>query len=478
MSVPRRLNHLLRSRWRSIALGATLAGCVSSSISRDLSHVRGLAKSQPLPPLPAGRVDPELAEDTEPLLERPLDADTAVRVAILNNRDLRARLRALGVERGQLMQAGLLANPVFEVEVAPERDSHVELRAEYDVMSFVMTPMRKRASERELEAARYDAAGDVVELGYEVRGAFYALAAAEQRVRMAAVSLEALAAGRDAAQALFEAGNINQLDAATQLSAFERARVTVAKLELEVAERREQLQRLLGLFGQATQWSLAANLAPVPEAPELPDDLEGRAIRESLDRRAREQHLEALAKRAGIARAEGWLPRLDVDVHSLVGNPDSSAHDNLRWGGGVSLDVPLFDHQQGVVRSLKAELESELERYQGLGIELRSRAREVSARVLSAHRRAWQYQRVIVPAQAKVMEHTLLQYNAMQLGVFPLLEARRAELEVALDYTETLREYWTAKAELDALLAGRAVNDDSRAREARFDGGASARGGH
>jgi outer membrane protein TolC len=163
----------------------------------------------------------------------------------------------------------------------------------------------------------------------------------------------------------------------------------------------------------------------------------------------------------------------------LIGNPDSSIYNNLRWGGGVSLDVPLFDRQQGVVHSLKAELLSGLERYQGLGIELRSRAREVSARVRSAHRRARQYQSVIVPAQAKVMEHTLLQYNAMQIGVFNLLEARRAELEVALDYAETLREYWSAKAELDALLNGRAVADDATEGAATMERvGRAEAGGH
>lgn len=456
-----------------------VTGCVSPSLGSDLSRVRTLSKTkQELPPIPAGRVEPHVADATDELLRQPLDADTAVRVAILNNRDLRARLRALGVERGQLMQAGLLENPSIEAEIAPERNSRVELRAEYDVMSFVMTPMRKQAAQRELEAARYDAAGDVVELGYRVRSAYFALAASERRVRTATLSLDALAAGRDAAQALFEAGNLNQLDASTQLSAFERARVVVAKLELEAIERREHLQRLLGLFGKSTQWTLADDLPPVPETPALDDDLEARAIKASLARAAMEQHLEALAKRAGIARTEGWLPRLDVDVHALIGDPLSSTEDQLRWGGGVGVDVPLFDRRQGVVRSLKAEFESELERYEGLGITLRSRAREVSARVTSAHRRALQYQSVIVPAQAKVMEHTLLQYNAMQIGVFQLLEARRAELEVALDYTETLREYWSAKAQLDALLSGRLVEMESASSEASFGASASAGGEH
>ncbi len=457
-------------RFRSLALFLMLTGCVSASTGADVSRVRSLSKAEVLAPVKAGRVDRAPDDETRTLLSQPLDVETAVKVALLNNRDLRARLRALGVERGELMQAGLLANPVLEVEVLPERNSRLELRTEYDVMSFVLTPLRKQAAEHTLEAARYDAAGDVVELGYRVRTAYYALMAAEQSVRVASLSLDTLAAGREAAQALFDAGNITPLDASTQISAFERGRVVVAKLELEVAERRERLQRLLGLFGKDTHWTLAGELPAAPDSPGILDDLEGRAIRASLDRLAVEQHLDALAKRAGIARTEGWLPRLDVDVHMLVGNPDSVIYDKLRWGGGVALDLPLFDRKQGVVRTLKAQLESALEGYQGLAIQLRSRAREIDARVRSAHQRARQYQDVIVPAQAKVTEHTLLQYNAMQVGVFHLLEARRAELEVALDYAETLREYWSAKAELDALLHGRAVGGVSR------EGGASSEG--
>ena len=78
--------------------------------------------------------------------------------------------------------------------------------------------------------------GDVVELGYHVRSAFYTLQASEQAYRVAKQGLDALAAGSEAARALLAAGNIAQLDASSQIAAFERARIVVAKLELTIAE--------------------------------------------------------------------------------------------------------------------------------------------------------------------------------------------------------------------------------------------------
>jgi cobalt-zinc-cadmium efflux system outer membrane protein len=447
-------------RWAAHVVCAGLvlgSGCVASSIRSDVREVRSLAKVKVLPALSPGQLDDLRKEEVQQLLDRPLDADQAVRIALLHNRDLRARLRELGVERGRLMQAGLLANPGIEAELSPERDSRVELRAEYDVMTFVLTPMHKKAAQHELDAARLDAAGDVIELGYEVRRGFYDVQATMLQLQAAQGSLDALAAGRDAAVALLEAGNLRAVDAASQISAFERARISVAKLELSLAERREALQRLLGLHGEATSWTLATEFPPLPaEAPAL-QDIERRSIAANLDLAASQKRLEAIAKRTGITRTEGWLPRIDLDVHTLIGNPERGEQDKVRWGGGVGIDVPLFDRQQGNLRVQEAEFDSALERYQGLAIELRSAAREVSARLTSAERRARQYASVIVPAQDNLMLQTQLQYNAMQIGVFQLLEARRAQLEVALDFVDTQREYWSAVAELDALLAGRRV---------------------
>lgn len=56
---------------------------------------------------------------------------------------------------------------------------------------------------------------------------------------------------------------------------------------------------------------------------------------------------------------------------------------------------------------------------------MRSHARELRNRLLSAHARVRSYESTLVPAQRTVMEQTLLQYNAMQLSVFELLAARR-----------------------------------------------------
>lgn len=442
-----------------------LSGCASASVGSDVARVRTLSRAHDLPRVDNESVETTSDKDARALLGQPLTEATAVRIALLNNRDLRASMRELGISRGRLMQAGLIANPTFELELLPERESDYELRVEYDVSSLILAPLAARAASAELEGHRYDVAGEVVRLGYEVRTAHYGLAAAEQRLAYAQRTLDALTAGRDAAQALLAAGNVPPLEASRQIVAYESARIEVAKIELAVQDQREHMQRLLGLYGNDTEWRIASGFAQVPMALELPDQLESKALAASLDLKALEQRLSAAGRRTGIARATSLVPDVAVDFHALHADKSARTHDGekqeqWRYGGGVSVGVPLFDRSQGNRRIAEAEFDVMLERQQALAIELRSRAREARNRLQSTHARVRAYETTLVPAQRTVMEQSLLMYNAMQLGVFELLAARRAELEIELAYVDAQAAYWQARAQLDALLAGKMVDGE------------------
>ncbi|WP_081465959.1 TolC family protein [Stigmatella aurantiaca] len=445
-----------------LLLGLGAPGCVSPSMQSDLARVRELTH-MPLPPQLAVARDEGTGfpEEVRQWLQQPLTAEAAVRIALLNNRELRASLRDLGVARGQLLQAGVLPNPAVEVELRQQEDPglpfepQAEVRVEYGLTQAVLSVARARAAQRELEAARYRTAAFVVELGYTVRAAYYAFQAAQQRVAIATQALDAFAAARDASQALFEAGNIPELDAATQDAAYESARATVAQLELEVLERREQLQRLLGLHGEATAWTVTETLPRMAEQEPALENLERKALTASLELAETQHRLEGAAQRAGLTSVEGWLPDVSVGVIAERKSPVAPAHGEWEWGGVIHFTVPLFDRRQGTRSASEAEFDALMERYQGMAIDVRSAAREARNRVLSTYLRARQYQQVLLPARQRVMRQTMLQYNAMQIGVFQVLQVRREQLDTELAYVDLLREYWTAHAALEALLAGR-----------------------
>ncbi|WP_437656785.1 TolC family protein [Sorangium sp. So ce1182] len=468
-------------RWRALLLAAGLslsaaAGCAAPSAASDLGRIRELSRLDLPSSTALEEVEPTTSSDARPLLSRPLTAEAAVRVALLNNRELRATLREVGVARGNLVQAGVLPNPEFEVEVTPRQGTlehtRVELGVEFDLTSAILAPLGERAARADHEAARYRAAGAVVELGYSVRAAFHAAQAAQQRLAIANRALDAFAAARDASRALFEAGNVPELDVATQEAGYEAARLTVAAIELELLERREQLQRLLGLSGAETAWRIDDEIPRAPEKLATPPRAEARALSASLELAELRSRLEAAAGRAGFARTAGWLPDLSVGVR---GEREDEA---WQVGAGLRVTVPLFDRKQGATMAYTSEFDSLLERYHGRAIDVRSAVRAAQNRLTSAHARALHHQRVLVPARTRVVEQTLLQYNAMQVGVFELLQARREQLDAELAQVEALRDYWTSRVAFDAILAGRRVEVMDTNAPAPMSGAAESGGGH
>lgn len=438
-------------------LCAALGGCVSSNVARDVSDVRSR-----LPALGDGIALREESRDTEldgqiaTLLREPLDAERAVRIALLSNRDLQADLRALGVARGMLLQASLLPNLEFDASarIAPGGSVRWEFGAGFDLTRAMLTGLARSAGEANVEAARARAASDALSLVTRVRQAFYAYLALVQRKELAETAMQAFAASYDATRVLHEAGNVTDLDLVNDQAAYEGARLEVAEVEIATLDAREALNVLLGVSGEHAAWRTDARLSAPSELPPL-ESLEQQAISASLRLAEGRGRIESLARSRGLARAEGLLPHIEIGV-------TAEEHEDSSWvvGPAISASVPLFDRQQGRVLALASELDAARDRYVADAIAVRAATRKARNRVLSAEARVAHLHGTILPVRQRVLAESLLQYNAMQIGVFQLLQAKRDQLDAARTYIATLEEYWQARAVLDGVLQGLFVERD------------------
>ena len=100
-------------------------------------------------------LDKEASEKLHSLLKRKLTADDAVQIALLNNRDLQAVYSDLGVAQADLVQAGLLGNPIFDAAVmfpvSGGGQPDLELGAAMNFLNIFYIPLRKRVA-----AARFE----------------------------------------------------------------------------------------------------------------------------------------------------------------------------------------------------------------------------------------------------------------------------------------------------------------------------------
>jgi len=438
---------------------AILAGCVAHSTAPDYGAVQSLVRErtqvelEPRSSPSRGNIDPA----AKTLLAEPLSVENAVRVALLNNRELRADLLGMGVARGQLVQASLFPNLDFEAQVRFSQDPgpgpQWDFGAGIDITKVILNGKRRGVAEAELEAARFRAAGATLDLGYRVRLAYYRVQELTQQLGLRRTAAEVLAAGREAAQALHDAGNLTELDRSIEEAAAESAQLAVAEAEADLVDGREHLNVLLGLYAGDTAWSVEPQL-PEPAAS-LGDlaRIESRAIQASLELAEMRSLVNAAARRAGLTEASGWLPELNVELHA--------EHDGAYWEVGPALTgkLPLFDRQQGDVLSQQAELNALRERYIAQAVAIRAAIRAARSRASSALARAERYRNVLLPLRERVVKQTLLEYNAMQVGVFQLLQARRDQIDTGSASVSVLLEYWQARARLEQLLAGRLAEE-------------------
>src|SRR5438128_553857 len=112
--------------------------------------------------------DRAVADLVSRTLAHELTPDDAVALALLNNHGLRATLEELGIARADLVQAGLIRNPVLDLSARfPDRSPrgpNVEISISQDVLDLLMIPARKRLASAQFEAAKSRVANAVVNL--------------------------------------------------------------------------------------------------------------------------------------------------------------------------------------------------------------------------------------------------------------------------------------------------------------------------
>ena len=413
----------------------------------------------------------EVAESIRKLLKEPLTVDAAVQIALLNNRRLQAVYEELGIGQAALVDAGLTPNPRFHggVTFGHAADSHATVESsnggsEYtfevgiDFLSALHTRMRTSVAETEYEMAKFRVTAAVMDLAAQTRLAYYRAQTAEQMLEMSRQIAEATNTGYEFTQRLFDAGNILELDLLLQQSLSGDAKLDLASAELEAAESREELNALMGLWGEGVSWSAASRLPDVSENPTELEGLEKVAIENSIDLALARQQIITMGKRLGITEARKLVPSLELgmEIERAAGE----------WGSGPSIgfEIPIFSRNQAKVDSAKFELRRRQQEFHALAVEIRAAVRAARRRLTTARQAALFYQNEILPLRRKIVEQVQLQYNAMQTGTPRLLLAKQQEIGAGRAYVQSLYNFHVARVELEQILAGRLIGPTSASR--------------
>lgn len=409
----------------------------------------------------AWRNDPKteaaVASQIDTLLAQELSLETATHVALLNNRALQARYADIGIANADLVQAGLLSNPVLDVMARPTTNpaegAILEFGLAQSVLDIFMRPARQKAAKAEFDKTTSDVAAAVVQTIGEVREAYIEALSARNAVAAMKEIAAAAEASWELAQRFHKAGNISDLQLAEEQAMHEDVGMMVEQTDLQAAE---------------TMQSLAAILTVSSDALKLPDQLPALPSTEPAapnEASALDRRLDVAAARASVVAhmeklklTTDWRLWKEIELKiSAEREPDK------QWaiGPGLALALPLFDQGGPAVARAGAELLKAENELKDLESHARAEIRKATSKAAAMRRVAERYRTTVLPLKQNIVRLKQQEYNYMLIGVFDVLMAKREETQSYLGYIETVRDYWLARAALATATGGGAVNTPS-----------------
>lgn len=437
---------------------ATLAlgGCATFSRDGGMNAVQQVAKERIGKDVQWARNDREqvaLTQRVEDLLKEPLSADNAVQIALLNNKGLQAAFYDLGISEADLVQASRLPNPRFSMlHASHDGDYKIEQSLTFNIFSLLTIPLAREVEQRRFEQSKKLAALEVLRLASDTRKAYFNAIAAEQSAAYMEQVRLAAEASAELAQKMVQAGNFSTRDQVREQVFHAEAAAQQARARQTAVAAREQLVRLMGLWGSQTGFKLPEHLPDLPAAPSEQPDIEATAMQQRIDLQALRQEMEALAKNLGLAKTTRFINVLEFGPARVLEGKRSDPYKN---GYTVSFELPIFDFGTAKVAKAEAIYMQALNRAAEAAVNARSEVRESYSSYRTAYGLARHYRDEVVPLRKRISDENQLRYNGMLMSVFELLADAQSQIVSVNSYIQALRDFWLAQADLDMALTGK-----------------------
>ena len=387
-------------------------------------------------------------ERVKELLAKPLTPADAVQLALINNPGLQASYAELGIAAGDLLSV-VLPNPHLSYLRARHGGQYeTETILSFNILSLVTMPLALQAQKQRFEQAKLRAAEEALRVAAETRKAHVrALAAQQMAAYMRDVKLAAEASA-ELARRMATVGNFSKLDRMREHAFYAEATTQLARAEQAAVAERERLTRLLGLWGEETQFKLPERMPELPQAPRELPNAEQLAMEQRVDIQAARRDAEALSRSLGFARVTRFTDEFELGIVRLNDSGD------VKRGYEIGVPIPLFDWGSGRVARAEALYMQAASRIAETAINARSEVRESYFGYRTAYDVARHYRDEVVPVRKQISEEMVLRYNGMLASVFELLADARDQVASVSAYIDALSRFWLADADLQHALTG------------------------
>lgn len=378
----------------------------------------------------------------------PKTLDEFVSLALQNHPRLRSAQAAIEAARGKAVQSRLYPNPViagFSPQISGNESQWSGTVAQ-DLVTAGKLRLSQQAALRQVQMAEYELIRVRYDVLTEVRQSFYALLVSQRRVEIYQLLLDIAKRSYEIGRQLAEAGEGTKADVLFWSIERDRAEVRLLNASVYIETGRRQVATAIAL-PRADVGKIEGDLFR-----KLPNfDL--KALQEAVVRsNARPRVVES-----DIARAQWTLERAVVqpipNINLMGGYQRQVGVPAMDQGlAQVMMSVPLFDRNQGNIRSARADIATSRASLRTIEIDLATQTAQAIATYRTSQRLVEWYEQYILPKARETVQLTQTLYARGEVTFLSLLQAQKILTETELAFVESQADRWTGAVTIASLL--------------------------
>lgn len=387
-----------------------------------------------------------------------LSEDDAVAIALWNNAQLHADLAVLGLARADLLEAGLLRNPLLQIvlPIGPYRQFESLLNFPFEV--FWQRRKRVAAATEELQRIAVSLEQNALNLIRDVRLAYTDWLLAQARARLATEAVEVRTQTVRLTNVRLRVGDVSEIEATAARLDESLAAEQAGRAQREVKTARDRLGLLIGMnepqeFAPAeastqpaaTGFVTVANAAPLSGQLASLDELLKAAFDARPDLRAAELAIESATKRAQWEHSR---------IGALSGLLNIKQGEDLGFSPrpGVLTELPIFNRNQGGIARADAEVARAAWQYLATRQRIATEVQEAFNQLAQARETLTYWRAQTMPLAEENMRLAERAFNKGDQSFLFVLDATRRVVEVRQREVELLADAQRAKVQLDRSL--------------------------
>lgn len=383
------------------------------------------------------------------LLEHELSPRAAVQIALLNNPELKASLESLGIARADLVQAGLLQNPLFTGLVRFAESGDAKLNTEFSVtqnfIDLFLIPLREKAAKTELEVVELQVANAVIHLAFEVKKAFFTLQKELTTLQLRREIAEIASLEYEIAERQFDAGNCPELQLEQYASKYQKMLFKTQQCALSLQRLEKKFSDLLGL--RLGSWGIHPELKEL-QSPVFPENIVSIALKGRLDLLQLQKNRDRIIQ---LGATKGWWSYTDA---TLGISRENDIEGSSVLGPAFAFNLPLFDTGQAARARLHAERRQTEHKIKALENTI---CTEMLQAMMVVHTLEEQIEKQQLEIEKRALKLSKELYSVMGIDVYKLLDAKIRETEARIAYNRMLGHFWSATVEVERAL-GRSLD--------------------